>query len=67
MIDERILTAVERIDGALSRIETAALRPAPAPTSPDATELERLRARHAAMRGRVEAAMGELDMLIRNG
>ncbi|HZF44621.1 MAG TPA: hypothetical protein VEZ48_14560 [Sphingomonadaceae bacterium] len=67
MTEERILTAVERIDGALGRIELAARRtPDPQPHR-DSAELEALRARHAAMRGQVEAAMGEIDTLIRNG
>ena len=65
MTEERILTAVERIDSALGRIEEAARRPS-AP-HPDRVELEALRTRHAAMRGQVEAAIGELDTLIRNG
>lgn len=67
MTEERILTAVERIDGALGRIETAARRANPSVTAPDPVELDRLRERHTAMRGQVEVAMGELDMLIRNG
>lgn len=66
------MTAVERIDDALGRIEVAARRPAPppppAPLPPqDSDELIDLRERHTAMRGRVEAAIAELDTLIRNG
>lgn len=67
MTEERILTAVERIDGALGRIETAARRAISPGTAPDTAEFDRLRERHTAMRGQVEVAMGELDMLIRNG
>lgn len=67
MTEERILIAVERIDGALSRMEAAARARADAPQPADNAELVRLRERHAAMRGRVEEALGELDMLIRNG
>jgi hypothetical protein len=65
MTEERILTAVERIDGALGRIELAARQTSA--RHPDSAELAALRTRHAAMRGQVEAAMGELDTLIRNG
>lgn len=64
MVEERILAAVERIDDAMARIEAAAARPAiPLSPAPDAA----LRERHEAMRGRVEAAIAELDALIRNG
>jgi hypothetical protein len=67
MTEERILTAVERIDGALGRIELAARRVPGDQPHPNSAELDDLRQRHAAMRGQVEAAMGELDTLIRNG
>ena len=67
MTEERILTAVERIDGALGRIEAAARRASSPGAAPDTAELDRLRERHTVMRGQIEVAMGELDMLIRNG
>lgn len=67
MTEERILTAVERIDGALGRIETAARRASSPGTAADTSAFDRLRERHAAMRGQVEVAMGELDTLLRNG
>ena len=67
MTEERILSAVERIDGALSRIETAARRPIVTQAPADTAELDRLRERHGSLRSRVEEAMGELDTLIRNG
>jgi hypothetical protein len=49
-------SALERIERALARIETAAAR--------RAFDAERLERRHAAMRGRVEAAIAALDTLI---
>ena len=68
MIEERILSAVERIDDAMSRIEAAARRPAPLPRDiADAGVLADLRERHATMRGRVQAAIAELDMLMNDG
>ena len=68
MIEERILSAVERIDGAMSRIEAVARRPAPpAPPVGDPAELSILRERHSSLRARVEAAVAELDTLMRNG
>ena len=68
MIEERILDAVERIDGAMSRIEADASRPAPPPAPvSDPAELTSLRERHAALRMRVEAAVAELDTVMREG
>lgn len=69
MSEERIITAVERIDGAMTRIEAAAARQVPAPTDamPADAVFADLRERHDAMRSRVESAVAELDMLIRNG
>jgi len=67
MTEERILAAVERIDGALGRIETAARHASRPGATSDTGEFDRLRERHTVMRGQVEVAMGELDMLIRNG
>lgn len=65
MIEERILSAVERIDGAMTRIEAAAARvtrPVDGP-APDAD----LRERHETMRARVQSAIAELDGLIARG
>ena len=68
MIEERILSAVERIDGAMTRIESVAHRPAPPPpAADDPAELIRLRERHEALRERVEAAVAELDQVMRGG
>ncbi len=72
MTEERILSAVERIDDAMTRIEAAASRPS-SPQIPnssgarDDAALTELAQRHDAMRGQVQAAVAELDMLIRNG
>lgn len=71
MTEERILTAVERIDGAMTRIEAAASRPPPAfmasAGAPDTAAMSELAQRHDTLRGRVEAAIAELDMVMRNG
>lgn len=69
MTEERILTAIERIDGAMSRIEMAARQPVPMPAMAgvDPAQHDELSQRHHTMRGRVEAAIAELDTLIRNG
>ena len=52
----------------MSRIEAVASRPAPpAPAMVDPAELTSLRERHAALRMRVEAAVAELDTVMREG
>ena len=67
MTEERILTAVERIDAAMTRIEATATRlPAP-PIALAAAANDDLRERHDTMRSQVEAAIAELDTMIRNG
>ena len=66
MIEERILDAVERIDGAMSRIEAVANRPPPL-AAENPAELTTLRERHVALRMRVEAAVAELDTVMREG
>jgi hypothetical protein len=50
--------ALARIEAAIARIETAALRPRP--TEPDAA----LVTRHADLRAAVAEALGELDAVI---
>jgi hypothetical protein len=61
MGDERVLAAIDRLERALGRIEAAAARPAPAPPpQPD----EKLAAAHTALRGKVEAAIAEIDTLL---
>ncbi|HEX9933068.1 MAG TPA: hypothetical protein VGB08_09525 [Allosphingosinicella sp.] len=62
MSDERALAAIERIDRALARIETAAERQATA--APAEPELRRLREVHEALRGRVEGAIAQIDRLL---
>ena len=49
---------MERIDRALARIETQAALASHAPVDPD------LAARHAALRGKVEKSLADLDALI---
>ncbi|MFS0736429.1 hypothetical protein ABC347_05200 [Sphingomonas sp. 1P06PA] len=56
MLDERLIIAIGRIERALSRIETAAQRSAPADPG--------LAARHAALRRDTAAAIARLDALI---
>lgn len=53
MDQARIERAVNRIEAALARIESAAAAPAPAPSTPDDT-----------LRQRVRDTLGELDRLI---
>jgi hypothetical protein len=62
MSDERALAAIDRIERALARIEAAAERPPPAPRDDGA--LRQLREVHEALRGRVEAAIGQIDGLL---
>jgi hypothetical protein len=61
MADQRALAAIDRIERAIARIAAAAARPA-APAGDD--ELRRLREAHAALRGRVEGAIGQIDRLL---
>jgi hypothetical protein len=65
MADPRALDALRRIDDALARIETAAVRPRPA--SGPSPELEQLREAHERLRQRVTGAVGEIDRLIAAG
>jgi hypothetical protein len=55
-----------RIERALARIEAAAARPAP-PPPPSPEPDTRLAAAHARLRGRVEAAISEIDALLAVG
>jgi len=63
MADERILAAMERIDTAVARVESAARRSGHAGLVEDGG----LRERHENLRSRIEAAVAEIDTLIRNG
>jgi hypothetical protein len=60
MPDPRALAAIDRIERALARIEAAAQPGGPG----DSGELERLRAAHDALRGRVQGAIAQIDRLI---
>jgi uncharacterized membrane protein len=62
MAEGRAYQAIARIEQALGRIEAAAARPAADTETLD--ELARLRDAHAALRGRVEGAIGRIDDLI---
>ncbi len=68
MVEERILDAVERIDGAMSRIEAAARKVATHKLGTGGPDTNGdLLERHHTMRERVKAAIAELDGLIANG
>lgn len=62
MADQRTLEAIDRIERALARIETAAARPQPA--MQDDGALRELRQTHQALRGKVEGAISQLDRLL---
>ena len=62
MSDERALAAIDRIEQALARLETAAGR-RPASLRPE-PELRELREVHEALRGRVEGAIAQIDRLL---
>lgn len=66
MVEERILSAVERIDGAMSRIENAARKVTERDNAPSGPSLDLLE-RHETMRERVKTAIAELDGLIARG
>jgi len=63
---ERALQAIGRIERAVARIEASAARPRPAP-QPTADGDERLAAAHAQLRGKVEAAIAQIDELLAAG
>jgi hypothetical protein len=66
MADNRAMEAIGRIERALARIETAAMRqPEPAPR--DDSELRQLREVHQALRGKVEGAISQIDRLLAAG
>jgi hypothetical protein len=66
MADQRALDAINRIERALARIETAgAVAQDAAPEG--ATELEQVRGAHQALRMRVEGAIGQIDRLLDAG
>ena len=56
---------LSRIERALARIEAAAENLGHAPE--DGEEIQRLRAAHEALRGKVQSAIGQIDMLLDSG
>lgn len=62
MGDPRAAAAIDRIERALARIESAAGRQ-PQTTS-DSEESQRLREEHLALRGRVAEAISQIDQLL---
>lgn len=69
MADQRALDAIGRIERALGRIEAASTRALSAQKSDagGSEELERLKGAHAALRSRVEGAVGQIDRLLDAG
>jgi alanyl-tRNA synthetase len=64
MQDQRALDAISRIQRAIERLEAVTSSGA---AQRRAEEHERLRAAHALLRSRVEAAIGEIDLMITPG
>lgn len=62
MPDERAILAISRIERALARIEAAAGRPKPNVSNDD--ELQELRQRHQALRGKIEGAISQIDRML---
>ena len=62
MGDVRAFDAIARIERALARIEGASRKQAASPSDP--AELTELRHAHAALRARVEGAIGQIDRLL---
>ena len=62
MSEDRALSAIDRIERALARIEAAAERSSSGPRAEP--ELRRLREVHEALRGRVEGAIAQIDRLL---
>ena len=63
MSDDRLITAIGRIERALSRIEAKGGAPAVADAK-SADDLRRLQLRHSELRARTQAAIERLDRLI---
>ena len=64
MADQRALDAIRRIEQALARVESAAVRPRPAPPAGPPENYERLRQAHDSLRDRVAGAIGEIDRML---
>jgi len=62
MENQRARAAMARIERGLDRLQAA--RHAADSSVPDRDEIERLRAAHQTLRGRVESAIGELDRML---
>jgi hypothetical protein len=60
---ETAFHAISRIERALARIEAVAARPAPQAAAPHDPRLE---AAHTRLRGKVEAAVAQIDALLEN-
>ena len=59
---QRASAAIERIERALARIESAASRPAPG--EPAGEDVSVLREAHRTLRARVEGAVAQIDRLL---
>ena len=64
MPDQRALDAIRRIEQALARVESAAVRSRPAPPAEPPEEYARLRQAHDSLRDRVAGAIGEIDRML---
>jgi hypothetical protein len=67
MGDERVTTAIGRIDRALARIESLAPRPGSAPHPADDGRAAALEAANRALRSKVEGAIAQIDRLLEGG
>lgn len=65
MSSERAIQAMERIERAISRLESAAA--ARQPGQAENGELQQLRQVHQALRGQVEGAIAQIDRMLANG
>jgi hypothetical protein len=63
---DRALQAIARIERALARVEASATRSRPAPQAGGEADA-RLVAAHARLRGKVEAAIAQIDALLGAG
>ena len=64
MADQRALDAIRRIEQALSRIEAAEARPAPAEQAAPSEDYQQLREAHDVLRRKVAGAIGQIDQLL---
>jgi len=65
MGDDRVAAAIARLERALARVEAAAST-RPREGLFDGDEAKALRARHQALRGKVEGAIAKIDSLIQS-